>query len=208
MPVRSFSTHMILSKTGNYFDKQMSQIKTDLSNYDNSWYKPGGGSLKRLLWYFINVLFFINPLNPSSWLKVMWLRLFGAHVGKGVVIKPAVNIKYPWQLYIGDHTWIGERVWIDNLARVTIGNNCCISQGAMLLCGNHNYKRKSFDLIVKPITLEDGAWAGAMSVICPGVTLKSHAVLSVQSVATETLEAYGLYKGNPAVKIRDRILSE
>ncbi len=187
----------------------LSQAKneTDLSRYDNSWYDPGAGKFKIALWYFVNVLFITNPLNPLSGLKVFLLRIFGAKVGRGVVIKPSVNIKYPWFLEIGDYTWIGEHVWIDNLAMVKIGKNCCISQGAMLLCGNHNYKKTTFDLIVKPITLEDGSWVGAMSTVCPGVTLKTHSILTVDSVATETLEAYSLYKGNPAVKIRERIIT-
>ena len=133
-------------------------MKTDLSKYNNSWYHPGGNPIKRLIWYFVNILFFINPLNPLSSLKVALLRLFGAKIGSGVVIKPAVNIKYPWLLEVGDYTWIGERVWIDNLGMVKIGKNCCISQGAMLLCGNHNYKKSTFDLIVLPLTLEEGAW--------------------------------------------------
>lgn len=180
--------------------------ETDLSSYNNSWYNPGAGKIKMLIWYFVNVVFFINPLNPISGLKVLLLKMFGAKVGRGVVIKPNVNIKYPWLLEIGDYTWIGERVWIDNLAPVKIGKNCCLSQGSMLLCGNHNYKKPTFDLIVKGIILEDGAWVGAMSVVCPGVTLKSHAILTVQSVATETLEPYSLYKGNPAVKIRERVM--
>jgi putative colanic acid biosynthesis acetyltransferase WcaF len=186
----------------------MTQETTQLSTYNNSWYNPGGGPIKRLLWYYINILFLMNPLNPFSGLKVFLLRLFGAKVGKGVVIKPNVNIKYPWLLEIGDYTWIGERAWIDNLAQVKIGKNCCISQGAMLLCGNHNYKKPTFDLIVKPITLEDGAWVGALSVVCPGVTIKSHAILTVQSVAAETLEPFALYKGNPAVRIRERVISD
>ena len=181
--------------------------KTDLSRYDNSWYDPGAGKLKIALWYFVNVLFITNPLNPLSGLKVFLLRIFGAKVGRGVVIKPSVNIKYPWFLEIGDYAWIGEHVWIDNLAMVKIGKNCCISQGAMLLCGNHNYKKTTFDLIVKPITLEDGSWVGAMSTVCPGVIIKTHSILTVDSVATETLEAYSLYKGNPAVKIRERIIT-
>jgi len=186
----------------------MSSVKTNLSLYNNSWYKPGGNVVKRTLWYFTNILFFINPLNPLSSLKVILLRLFGAKIGNGVIIKPGVNIKYPWLLSIGDHCWIGENVWIDNLAQVTIGNHSCLSQGAFLLCGNHNYKKNTFDLIVKPITLEEGAWVGAMSIVCPGVTLRSHSVLTVHSVATATLEPYSLYKGNPAVKIRERDISD
>ncbi len=178
--------------------------QTDLSKYNNAWYKPGAGKIKIALWYITNALFLINPLNPFSQLKVFLLRLFGAKIGKGVVIKQSVNIKYPWLLSIDDYTWVGERVWIDNLAQVTIGKNCCLSQGAMLLCGNHNYKKESFDLITGAIIIEDGAWVGALSIVCPGVTLKSHAILSVSSVATETLEAYSMYKGNPAQKIRER----
>ncbi|HNW73948.1 MAG: putative colanic acid biosynthesis acetyltransferase [Bacteroidales bacterium] len=180
-------------------------MSTDLSKYDNSAYDPGGGAFKRLLWYYVNILFFKSPLIPSSALKCTLLRLFGAKVGKGVNIKPAVNIKYPWRLTVGDYAWIGEYAWIDNLDEVVIGKHCCISQGAMLLCGNHNYRKPAFDLITGRIILEDGAWIGAYSIVCPGVTCKSHAVLAVNSVATRNLEAFSIYQGNPAVKVKDRV---
>lgn len=183
-------------------------MTTDLSSYNNGWYKKeiGASYLKQGCWYLVNALFFINPLNPSSGLKVFLLRLFGSKLGKGIVLKPGVNIKYPWKLVIGNNCWIGERVWIDNLAPVTIGNNVCISQGAMLLTGNHNYKKKSFDLKVAPIVLESGVWVGAKGMVCPGLTLSSHAVLTVQSVATQDLEAFAVYRGNPAEKIKKRVI--
>ena len=180
--------------------------QTDLSKYDNSWYRPGG-TIKKLFWYFFNVLFFINPLNPSSALKKVLLRMFGAKIGRRVIIKPGVNIKYPWKLSIGENTWIGENVWIDNLDRITIGKNCCLSQGAMLLCGNHNYKKETFDLMIGTIVLEDGAWVGAQSTLTPNTLCKSHSVLAVQSVASGTLEEYSIYRGNPAIKVKDRIMA-
>lgn len=188
-----------------HFKMETQHTKTDLSKYDNSWYKPGS-SVKRLTWYFINALFFINSLNPSSKLKTLLLKLFGAKIGKGVTIKPGVNIKYPWKLHIGDYTWIGEKVWIDNLAQVTIGKNCCISQGALILCGNHNFKKETFDLMIEPITLEDGVWIGARSMLTPGTLCKTHSVLSVQSVASGKLEAYSVYRGNPCEKIKNRVM--
>lgn len=151
---------------------------------------------------------FINPLNPLSRVKVHLLRLFGAKIGKGVLIKPRVNIKYPWNLSIGDNSWIGEDVWIDNLAPVTIGSNVCISQGVMLLCGNHNYKRPTFDLMIKPIDIEDGVWVGAQSVVCPGVTMHSHSVLAVGSIVSKDLLPFSIYRGNPAVIVAERVMFE
>jgi putative colanic acid biosynthesis acetyltransferase WcaF len=182
-------------------------LKTDLSSYNNSWYNPGN-PVKRIIWYFINAAFFINPLFPVSFIKVFLLQIFGATVGKGVIIKPGVNIKYPWNLKIGNNIWIGENVWIDCLGRVTIGNNVCISQGALILSGNHNYKKSTFDLMIGEIILEEGVWIGAKSVVCSGVICKSHSVLTVNSVATSSLDSYSIYQGNPAVKVKDRVIDK
>ena len=183
----------------------MSANKTDLSKYNNDWYQPGGSVLKKTCWYVLHAIF-IHSAFPFSSFKVFLLRLFGASIGTSVTIKPNVTIKYPWHLTIGNHVWIGEQVWIDNLSRVTIKNNCCVSQGAMLLCGNHDYSKTSFDLIVKDITLEEGVWIGAKSIVCPGVSIGSHSVLTVNSVATSNLEPWGIYQGNPALKIKERVI--
>lgn len=180
-------------------------MKVDLSKYNNSFYNQGS-AIKRTVWYFVNLLIFKSGIFPFYSLKTFLLRMFGAKIGKGVVIKPNVNIKYPWLLEISDYCWIGENVWIDNLDKVFIGSNVCISQGALLLCGNHDFSKTHFDLIVNPIILEDGVWVGAKSIVCGGVTLYSHSVLSVSSVATTSMEAYGIYRGNPALKIKDRII--
>ena len=177
--------------------------QTQLEKFDNTWYKPGRGFITRALWYFVNVAYFKSGF-PINGIKLFWLRLFGAKVGNGVVIKPGVNIKYPWRLSIGSHVWVGEKVWIDNLGDVVLEDNVCISQGAMLLCGNHNYKKTTFDLMVGDITLRQGAWIGARSVVCPGITVGSHAVLSVGSVATQSLEDYTIYQGNPAMPVKKR----
>jgi putative colanic acid biosynthesis acetyltransferase WcaF len=178
------------------------------AKYNNEWFKKeiNASRIKQMIWYFINVVFFISPIIPSSSLKKMLLRLFGAKIGTGVIFKPGINIKYPWKLIIGDYSWIGEKVWIDNLATVEIGNNVCISQGAMLLTGNHNFSSTTFDLIIKKIILEDGVWIGAQSIVCPGIICGTHAILSVNSVATKNLEAYKIYQGNPAVFIKERII--
>ena len=161
----------------------------------------------RFLWYFINIIFFKSSLFPFNSLKLFLLRLFGCSLGKGVVIKPNVNIKYPWKLSLGNYVWIGEQVWIDNLDNVTIGNHVCISQGAILICGSHDYKKPSFDLITKEIILNDGVWIGTKSIILPGVVAESHAILSAGSVMSKNLENYTIYRGNPAKKVGLRTIT-
>ncbi|MGI8634653.1 MAG: WcaF family extracellular polysaccharide biosynthesis acetyltransferase [Segetibacter sp.] len=177
-----------------------------LAQYDNSWYNPGP-KWKIFLWLLVSVLFFDNGFAVFSGFKCFLLRLFGAKVGKRVRIKPFGKIKYPWLLMIGSDVWIGEDVWIDNLGLVVIGDSVCVSQGALLLTGNHNYKTPFFDLMIGKIILEDGVWIGAKSTVCPGVTCKTHAVLSVSSVASTDLEAFCIYQGVPAKKIRIRTIN-
>ena len=131
----------------------------------------GASKPKQLLWYVVNIIFFKNPFNIFSGLKVALLKSFGASVGVGLLVKPGVNIKYPWKLFIGDHCWIGEEVWIDNLSDITMGNSVTLSQGAMLLTGSHDHTKEKFDFISFPITLEEGAWIGAKAVVFGGVVV-------------------------------------
>lgn len=183
--------------------EKTSVLRTDLSKYDNSWYQPGS-TFKRYAWFVLGRMFVNTYLPLPVRFKVTVLKLFGAQIAENVVIKPKVNIKYPWFLTVRKNAWIGEEVWIDNLTRIEIGANACLSQGSMLLTGNHNYKSPGFDLMVAPIVLEDGVWIGAKAVVCPGVVCGSHSVLTVNSVATKNLDAYGVYSGNPAQYIKSR----
>lgn len=181
--------------------------KVDLAKFNNSWYQPGN-AIKRLCWYFCNFLFFHSWLPyPNGWKRLL-LSLFGCKLGTGIVIKPRVNIKYPWLLEIGDNTWLGEDIWIDNLAEVKIGANVCISQGAYLLTGNHDYKKVAFDLIVSPILIEDGVWVGAKVVVCPGAILRSHCVITAGSVIAKEAQAFTIYSGNLAQPIRKREINQ
>jgi putative colanic acid biosynthesis acetyltransferase WcaF len=171
-------------------------------------HQKGASSLKNLLWYVVNALVFKSSLFPVSSIKVSMLKLFGAKIGTGVVVKPCVNIKYPWRLEVGNHTWIGENVWIDNLNHVFIGSHVCLSQGALLLTGSHDHTRTSFDFMAGTINLEDGVWIGARAVVSGGVRCYSHSILGINSVAEADLQAYTIYKGNPAIAVVKRTIAE
>ena len=183
-------------------------VQTDLSKFDTGSYHAGASKLKVLVWYFVNYYFFNSAFPWPYGIKSKLLRLFGAKVGVGLVIKTKVRIKNPWRLAIGDHCWIGESVWIDNLEDVMIGDHVCISQGALLLTGNHDYKKSDFPYRLGKIKIESGAWIGAQTTVCPGVVCRTHAILTVGSVAAKELEAWTIYTGNPAEPVRKRIIKE
>jgi len=180
----------------------------NLASFTTGDFDKGAGKIKIALWYFVNALFVRASWNPFMRPKIWLLRLFGAKIGKGLCLKNNVTIKSPWNLTVGDDCWIGENVWIDNLDKVFIGSNVCISQGALLLTGNHDYKKSSMPYRNALITIEDGAWIGANTTVCAGVTVHENAILTVGSMTSKDLDVNGIYQGVPAVKIRERVIEE
>jgi putative colanic acid biosynthesis acetyltransferase WcaF len=174
-----------------------------LADFNNDNFDRGRSRLIEAAWRVIEGLLFNSWLPGSAW-RVWLLVRFGATVGRGVVIKPHVRVKFPWRLRIGDHSWIGESVWIDNLAEVRIGSDCCISQGAYLCTGSHRWNKQTFDLETRPIRIEDQCWVGAMACVGPGVTIGEGAVLTMGSTATLSLEPGWVSGGAPALALKPR----
>tara|TARA_B100000965_G_C19437671_1_gene689363 strand:- start:231 stop:773 length:543 start_codon:yes stop_codon:yes gene_type:complete len=174
-----------------------------LKSFNNSDYNPGS-SIKIAFWNIFLEFFFNTFIPYPSYLKCLILKIFGAKIGNRVIIKPRVRIKYPWLLSIGNDVWIGESVWIDNLDNVIIEENVCLSQGAVIMCGAHDYKKPTFNLITRPIKIESESWICTKSIVLQGVTCKKGSILTASSVAKRDLEEYSIYEGNPAVKIKNR----
>lgn len=172
-------------------------------NFNKREFKIGASFLKMACWHVTNLLFFRSGIIPFSNILVFILKVYGAKIGHNVRIKPHISIKYPWKLIIGNNCWLADCI-IDNLDYITLGNNVCISQQALILTGNHNYKASLFDLITLPVTLKEGVWIGSRAIVCPGVLANSHAVLTGGSVITKDMEPYSIYQGNPAIKTRTR----
>ena len=188
---------------------------SDLGETRNQWvslgafrvgnYTPGRSAVVCGLWYAVSLVVFQSGWFPIYGLKRWLLRVFGANVGRAVVIKPHVRIKFPWRCQIGDDCWIGEDVWIDNLADVRIENDVCLSQGVYLCTGSHDHRSITFDLISKPIVIEDQAWIAARSMILQGVTVGRGAVVAAGSVVTSEVPSGTIVAGSPCRVIGERI---
>ncbi|MDT3404796.1 WcaF family extracellular polysaccharide biosynthesis acetyltransferase [Mucilaginibacter terrae] len=180
------------------------QSRVRLGDFNTAGFNRGAGKLKEISWYLIKMVFFLSAFPFPSSIKTTLLKLFGAKIGSGVNIKPRVNIHFPWKLEIGNDVWIGEEVFILNFEKTVIGNNACISQRAFLCGGNHDFKQPSMPYRNGPITLMDGAWVGASCFVGPGVTIGTDSVITAGSIVTGSIEANGIYRGNPAVFIKNR----
>ena len=142
-----------------------------LDQFSSHGFDRGAPRWKEALWWLTRSLLFAPWFPVPSALKVSALRLFGARLGRGVVIRSRVNITFPWRFECGDHVWIGDEVLILSLAPVKLGSHVCVSQRAFLCTGSHAFDSPSFDLITRPIEIGDGSWIGASAFVGPGAVL-------------------------------------
>lgn len=178
-----------------------------LDRFSSAGFSRGAPAWKEAAWLILGGVFFSSWLPGSGWRR--WLLiLFGAHIGCGVIFKPRVRVKFPWRLHVSDHVWIGESVWIDNLAQVTIGAHVCISQGVYLCTGSHDWEMENFELITRPIIIQEHAWIGARACLAPGVVVEQGAVLAMAGMGRGRLAAWTIHAGNPAKPQRSRMRNQ
>ncbi len=163
--------------------------------------------LAQLWWIVQGSLFLWSPQFMYGWRRFL-LRLFGARIGKNVIIRPTVKIQFPWKLSIGDNSWIGDEAYLYNLSEIKIGANTVISQRSYLCAGSHDYTKKDFPFILKPINVDDEVWVAANVFIAPGVSIGKGAVVGARSSIFKDLEGGYVYVGNPAKKIKKREASK
>ncbi|WP_436716674.1 WcaF family extracellular polysaccharide biosynthesis acetyltransferase [Roseiconus lacunae] len=182
-----------------------SESKVRLDQFDaQQGLDRGASRLTEMAWYLVKCMLFLSPLPwPGSW-KCKLLRLFGAKIGRGVVIKPRVNIHFPWKLTLGDHSWIGEEVFILNFEPIEIGDHACVSQRAFLCGGNHDFRDPTFTYRNAPIKIGKGVWIGAQSFVGPGVTVDDYSVVVAGSIVSTNLPSASICRGNPCQPIKPR----
>ena len=177
----------------------------DLSLFNSKIGLERGRSISiEIIWYIVKRIFFLSSIPWPNSIKVFLLRVFGARVGRGSVIKPRINIHFPWKLELGDYVWLGEEVFILNFEPIRVGSHVCISQRSFLGGGNHDYRDLSFKYRNGPINIKDGAWIGAQTFIGPNVTISRYSVVTAGSIVTRDLPEGMVCSGNPCAPERKR----
>lgn len=180
--------------------------RVDLRRYDQSWYDPGRSKFVILLWWLVQAIAFPLTLHAHHAPRRFLLRLFGARIGQGVVIRPTARIHYPWKVTIGDHSWIGSDVVLYSLDTIHIGSHCVISQESYLCTGSHDVADPAFGLKTAPIVVENGAWVATDCFVGPGVRIGANTVIGARSSVFSDMPADHLCWGTPCRPHRPRPL--
>lgn len=157
-----------------------------LDRFSGAGYDKGRSAVSQVLWLVaqhVLVRPWWVPVSVRRWV----LRRFGATIGTGVLIRHRVRIHWPWKLQVGDHSWIGEGVWILNLETVTIGSHTCISQDVLLCTGSHDRHSPSFEFDNGPIRIGDHSWVGARGTVLRGVTIGSGVVVGATALVIDDI---------------------
>ncbi len=156
------------------------------------------------LWWLVSAtLFRWSPQIAYGWRRWL-LRLFGAHIGKKVLIRPSVRVTYPWKVSVGDYSWIGDDVVLYSLGHIDIGAHAVVSQGSYLCAGTHDSKDLSFAIDASPIHIADEAWVASHVFIMPGVSIGEGTVVSARSLVSTDLPEGMICAGSPARVLRPR----
>lgn len=157
----------------------------------------------QLWWIVQDTIFRMSPQFMYGFRRFL-LKLFGAKIGKNVIIRPSVKITYPWKVSIGEYSMIGDDVVLYSLAEIEIGKNVVISQKSYLCTGSHDYKKTTFDIYAKKITVKDCCWLATDVFVAPGITINYGTVVGSRSSVYNNLPENKICIGTPAKVLKDR----
>jgi acetyltransferase-like isoleucine patch superfamily enzyme len=136
----------------------------------------------------------INKI-PSHNVRLAWLRLGGAKIGKGSSIWRNTEVLGIESLTIGDDTCIGWHCQIDARSGLTIGNHVAIASHVLIVAGGHDLNAPEFWSISAPVRIDDYAWITSRAIILPGAHIGEGAVVSANTTVGKKVEPYAIVAG-------------
>lgn len=149
--------------------------------------------------------FLLSVLPPSRCFacRRFLLRLCGINIHSSANFCGPSRIYGRGSLHIGAETWIspGAVIYTQVGANIHIGSRCDIGHDVEFIPGSHaigTSLRRAGCGTVNPITVGDGSWIGARSIILGGVTIGEGSVVAAGSVVTKSVPPNCLVAGVPA----------
>ena len=177
----------------------------NLSKYTNPARFRGRSAMTVQFWWVVySFLFKPSPQIMYGWRRFL-LRCFGAKVGKKAILRPSVQITYPWKVKIGDYSWIGDDVVLYSLGEIEIGSNSVISQRGYLCTGSHDYSSKNFEINAQKIIIGSKCWLATDVYVAPSVSIGDGTVVGARSSVFKSLPSNKICFGSPAKPVKDRI---
>ncbi|NDJ16520.1 hormogonium polysaccharide biosynthesis acetyltransferase HpsU [Myxacorys almedinensis] len=186
-----------LSENVNFLPDLDAKAWVNLQKYDQSWFDRGRPGWIVLLWWLVQAIAFPLTPQPLNTLRCRILRLFGAKIGKGVLIRPTARFTYPWKVEIGDYSWIGDDVVFYSLDRIHVGEHCVISQKTYLCTGSHDLSDPNFGLVTGAIAIGSGVWIATDCFVAPDVKVGANAVVGARSSVFSSLPESQVCWGTP-----------
>ena len=146
--------------------------------------------------------------KSCSPIRVLVLRLFGAHIGRRCMVCPHVKILIPWNIFFGNNVSLGEGANLYNFSPIHVGDHSIVSQRSFLCTGTHDYSLKSHPLMSLPITIGPRAWLCAECFIHPGVTIGEGAVIGARAVVAKDMPPWTVCAGNPCRALKPRVMTD
>lgn len=140
-------------------------------------------SLSEISWYLVNNLI-VNSFFPFISIKVFLLKIFGAKIGKNIVLGKNIYIKYPKNLILGNNVWIGNFTIFDNVSKIIIEDNVCISQYVTLVASNRDFKNDQFNKIDAGILIKKNSWVSSCCKIGPKTRIEEGSFIKFGTIIT------------------------
>jgi putative colanic acid biosynthesis acetyltransferase WcaF len=169
-----------------------------------SGFRGRAAGIVQLWWLVQATLFRFSPQFAYGFRRSL-LRLFGARVGAGVIIRPTATFTYPWKVAIGEHAWVGDDVVVYSLGTIEIGAHAVVSQRCYLCAGDHDYEIDSFPIRGRSISVGAQAWVAADVFIAPGVSIGEGAVVGARSSVFSDMPARMVCFGYPCRPQKPRV---
>jgi acetyltransferase-like isoleucine patch superfamily enzyme len=143
--------------------------------------------------------------------RTLLLRLYGARIGRGVVLHDVrfVNLyrRGLAGLRIGDECFLGEECLLDLADGIELQAQVTLAERVLILTHtNVGYRdhplQRHFPASVAPVVLERGCFLGAHALVLPGVRVGAGAFVAAGSVVTNDVPARTLVAGVPARVVR------